>query len=520
MSEEKKQEYIAENADAEADTIFGDAPVPAPAPVTKKTGTSGNTKLLLGGIGALVLLGGGLTAMLLLNQEQEEADSSPESSQAENITLNHFNADDVVSVEIINADSFTVTRELVDNTAIYSIDGYEDVALDNSLLSTIVSNGSKLEAASLVEEQPDDLAKYGLAEPAAAVTLHYADGNAFTFTVGDASPMTSSQTYCEYEGDVYLIRNSLIANYKKTADEFLSLSILAEPAKEFYPIVDSLRIERKDIDYDIYMEYDYENADDDSVGGTAATHVMMEPVFSYLSVDRSVAVTNGMFGLNASEIAVIRPTDADLKKAGLDDPFCSVTMACDNGSTYHLLLGDTYETEGGKTCYYAQFEDVPLIYGIAEENAVWATVQPGDITSANIFTSYVWSIASLELTTPDETILFEGEGIKQEDYEVTKNGEACNNERFRQLYQFLLNVYGEDLFMGDMPTGDPDLSVRLTTQDGRQDYTVSFYRQSGVKTIVARDNACFTIRTSCLEALLHNLDIFDDVDTDFQTTWQ
>lgn len=523
MSEEKKQNYIAENADAEADTIFGGAPLPAPEPVTKKSGASRNVKALLAGICALVLLGGGLTAVLLLNRgDAADSDSSLDSTEEETIILNQ-NSAQIVSVDVKNTDTFTITctpgAEEGDSN-IYSIEGFDDIELDTSLLSTLVSNGAKLEAASLAEEDASDLAKYGLAEPAASVVLHYADGSEFRFTVGDIAPMVSGRNYCEVDGDVYLVRNSLVANYIKTTDKFLSLTLLKEPAKTEFPIVDSVRIERQDPECDMYLEYDYKGAEDGTVGGSAATHILREPVEAYLNLDQSLGVTTGMFGLTASEIAYIRPSDADLKKTGLDEPFCTVTMACDDGNTYHLAFGDTYETESGKVCYYAQFEEVPLIYGISEEKAVWCTVQPGDITSDNIFTTYVWNIGSLEITGGGQSLTFQGEGLEQSDYVVTKNGAECDTERFRQLFAFLLSVYGEDLYLGEAPTGTPDASVHVTTQNGKDDYTVEFYRQSAVKTIIKRGNACYSVRTSCLDALLHNLEIFDDTDTAFQTSWQ
>lgn len=519
MSEEKKQEYIAENAHAEADTIFGGTP--SSVPKKKKSAGSKNKQMLIAGICAVVVLGGGLAASVYVLGQNQPPEENIESSEAEAIVLNTLNADDLLSADITNTEHFTVTRALDESgTAIYSIEGFEDMTMDGGLLSTVISNGSKLEAASLVEEQASDLGKYGLAEPAASVVLHYAGGSEFVFTVGDLSPMSSAQTYVAVDGNIYLVRNSLVANYKKSFDQFVSLTLLEEPEQSAYPIVESVRIERQDIDYDICIEYDHEGADDDSVGGTLATHVMREPVSAYLDVEKSVPVTNGMFGLTATEIPVIRPEESDLKKTGLDDPFCTVTMVCDDGSTYTLLLGDTYETEKGELCYYAQFEDVPLIYGIAQENAAWATIQPGDITSANIFTSMVWNIATLEVTVGDEVYRFEGEGTKQEDFIVTKNGKECDTERFRQLYAFLLKVYGEELFMGEAPAEAPDVSVHVTTQNGREDYTVEFYRQSDLKTLVMRDNASFTIRTSCLEALLHNMEIFDDAGESLQMSWQ
>ncbi len=518
MSEEKQKPeevYTAENAEQEADTIFGSTLPKTDA--VQSGGLSKNTKRLLLGVIVLVLLGGGLAAVLLTSDKETPAEDSTLSTE-EKITLNSRNAEDVTGIDVQDAEAFAVECS-ADGT--YSIAGLEDVTMDAALLSTLVNNGSELEADSLVEEDAADLSIYGLADTAAEVTMHYADGTDFSFRVGDAAPMGSAQTYCEVDGDVYLVRTSLLANFRKTPDKFVSTVVLAEPAEEDYPIIDSVRIERDDLDYDIYLEYDHEGSEDDSTGGVAATHVMKEPLFSYLSVDKSVAVTNGMFGLTALEIVDVHPTEKALADAGLDEPFCSVEMQCADGNTYHLEIGDAYESATGTACYYAQFEDVPLIYGLTSEDAAWARIQPGDITSANIFVSYVWDIGTLDIHAGDEDFLFKGEGTEQADYEVTKNGEVCDTERFRLLYRFLLNIYGEELYFGELPDGEPQAEVHLVSQDGKEDYTVSFYQQTDMKTIIARDGVpSYVVRTSCLDTLLHNLEIFDDPDTAFKETWQ
>ena len=72
MSEEKQKSeevYTAENAEQEADTIFGST-LPAADTVKSSGGLSKNAQwLLLGGI-ALILLGGGLTAVLLTSDKE------------------------------------------------------------------------------------------------------------------------------------------------------------------------------------------------------------------------------------------------------------------------------------------------------------------------------------------------------------------------------------------------------------------------------------------------------------------
>jgi hypothetical protein len=195
-------------------------------------------------------------------------------------------------------------------------------------------------------------------------------------------------------------------------------------------------------------------------------------------------------------------------------------MNTDDGETRVLTFGDTYESADGETLYYTYLDGVNEIFGVKAEDAAWLTAVPGDISSSNIFVTNVWNIGSLEIKDKTHDLAFTCEGNK-DDFSVTRNGAECDTERFRTLYRFLLYIYGEELYLGEMPEGEPDAEVHLTTQNGREDYTISFYKVSALKTVVARDGQpSYVIRSSAVDTLSYNLDIFDDTDKEFKTTWQ
>lgn len=532
MSMEEKQSMQEQDDELQAgmDTFFAESS-PKQEKQPKVGGMSKTTKGLIAGIAVLVLLGGGLTAAMLLRDEgddlPENSNSSSGNVQAtesqEMISLNESLAEDLTQVEIKGKETFTmfrVSEKTEEESAVYSIKGMEDLPLSNNLLSTLANNASELYAHDLVEENAADLEKYGLAKPDAQITMQYEDGTKFSMSIGMESPLDNVYTYALVGDDVYLVKSSPMENYRKDPTFFVSTTILEEPEEGDYPIVESVRIQREDLDYDIYLEYE-ENENEDSQGGAIAAHVMREPVFAYLTPDKSTDVTNGMFGLYAAQVAAIHPTDAELEDAGILEPFCTVTMKCDNGKTYSLYLGDTYKTETSEqNCYYAYLDGVDLLYGVAVENAVWATMKPGDITSENILNTYVWDIATLDVSANGKKIRFEGEGDK-DSYEVKKDGVACDKERFRLFYRFLLYVYGEELYLdGEIPDAVPDTTIHVVTQDGSEDILVEFYKLDNLNALVViNGQPTYKTRASSMEAIEKNIEIFD-TNEEFITIWR
>ena len=532
MSKEEKKGMQVQDDELQAamDTFFAE-PSPKQEQQKKTGGMSKTTKGLIAGASVLVLLGGGLTAAMLLRDEGDDLPENGSSSSGnvqatesqEMIPLNECLAEELTQVEIKGKETFTmfrVSEKTEETSAVYSIKGMEELPLSNNLLSTLANNASELYANDLVEENAADLEKYGLAKPDAQITMQYEDGTKFSMSIGMESPLDNVYTYALVGDDVYLVKSSPMENYRKDPTFFVSTTILEEPEEGDYPIVESVRIQREDLDYDIYLEYQ-ENENEESQGGAIAAHVMREPVFAYLTPDKSTDVTNGMFGLYAAQVAAIHPTDAELEDAGILEPFCTVTMKCDNGKTYSLYLGDTYKTETSEqNCYYAYLDGVDLLYGVAVENAVWATMKPGDITSENILNTYVWDISTLDVSVNGKKIRFEGEGDKDA-YEVKKDGAACDKERFRLFYRFLLYIYGEELYLdGEIPDGAADATIHVVTQDGSEDVKVEFYKLDNLNALVViNGQPTYKTRASSLDAIEDNIDLFD-TNEEFITIWR
>lgn len=502
------------------------------------------------GLSAVLVVLGGSYAALMLTQPDENIDENSVSeisdTEQQNIMLIYdgnvsgtdpdTGADLKGIVETVGIKNESGEIHVVQNVSEsassgvnYTIDGYQDIEMQTSVIGTLANNINGLTSADVIEENCTDKAKFGLDSPSVTVDVKYETGTEYTLYIGNAAP-TGSVTYVMLEGGntVYTVNNSTIANYSKSVNEFINKTILQSPDET--PIVNSFRIERQDIDYDILLEYD--SSTDDSVfkGGTSATHIMKEPVETYLSVEKSNNIITGMFGLSAEDIYAVHCTDSDIAEAGLEDSFCTVTMECNDGNNYKLLLSEPFnESDNGKCCY-AMLDGGNVIFTVAVENAPWITVQPVDISSTTFIASYVWSIDNMKITTGDNEYLFEISqndpnaeltSPKSTDFNITLNGNDFESERYRLFYAFLIKGTAEDLAFSEViPSGEPMATVEYNDYYNSKSYTLDFYEYSNTQAIIAvNGESKYFISKSYVETLIENAAKLES-DEDFTNTWR
>ncbi|MBR6623435.1 MAG: DUF4340 domain-containing protein [Ruminococcus sp.] len=501
--------------------------------------------IALGGV--LAVLGGGLAVMKLTDKSGSESSDSTDTPAVETTTvpsgsgiilvgdgevpqeglvseLHVKNSDDEFDIVMIEPPTEQIAAK-------YSIKGCEDLDIDTGIVATLVNNVNGIQSAGLISENCQDLSKYGLDNPEITAEMTYDSGKKVKYYVGIKNPVDTTKSYFRVEGsnDVYIIENSRVANYYKTVADFISRSMLESPAEDDMPIVESLVLEREDIDYRIVLEPS-ETSTDSNAGGTSATHEMIEPLSSYLNVEQSSKITHGMFGLTATDVYAYRCTADDLKNAGLDKPFCRTEMKCDDGNDYVLLLSEMQnEEDKGQFCY-AMFEDGQVIYTLSADKAPWVTVMPVDIASRIMVGNTVWNITdlSISLSTGEKNVfkLAPIDPAKEtnntaEDFTAELNGEEIQYERFRRFYKYLVSANAEDLVIEKVtPTGEPLAVLEYTDGYVNRDYKFEFYDYSPMTVLVAVNGECrFFGSRAYVDNLIENVRRLETGE-EFLTTWK
>ncbi|MCR4796724.1 MULTISPECIES: DUF4340 domain-containing protein [Ruminococcus] len=491
----------------------------------------------------VAMLGGGYAFLKLSPEEEKGGDGNKSTTmellatqavgQGTVLVSDNGKAADINTVEVKNSEGTlkVIMQEAAtgEKGAVYTLEGYEDMNVDNTKVSTLVNNGNSIQAQSLIAEGCTDLGKYGLDKPAAEVEFTYKSGTKVKFYVGDTAPSgTVNYFMVDGKNDVYTVNNSTVANYQLGIKDFISKVILEKPADDETPIVKSLRIQRDDMEQDMLIEYD-KSSEGKNTGGTSSSHKMVSPVESYLAIEKSTDITNGMFGLVASDIHVIGCNEKDIAESGLDKPFCTVTMDCDNGKSYKLLLGETFTNEEGKNSSYAMLDGGKLIYTVDADTAKWLTVQPIDIVSRLLITNYVWNITDLSVSGGGEKVDFiispkNEENVPDsptaDDFFVRKDGKEFDTERYRKFYSFLCGSNAEEFAVGvPVPEGEPTATIKYTDKYNKTTTTYDFYDDTVMRSlIVVNGESKYYCTKSYVKTLIDNIKRIGTGE-DYVTNW-
>ncbi len=468
------------------------------------------------------------------------SDSSGTSSDSEKVVITDKEQENVLKMEVRNeTGSFSFERNqrevsttdddgnVSTSTEYYwtspELDGVDH---NDSTIGSFVRCMAGLSASSMVEENAQDLEKYGLADPAAEVKVTFDDGTSADICFGIRNPAASNYVYCLTNGgsDVmqvsYYSAGSAFYDIRDFVNLVLTEAYDANNAKE----LDYLVIDRKDLDEEVRIEYmadiAAESEKENSVITTFNTHRITSPITAELDTTKGQTFCYGLYSLTASSCEYIDPTEQEIADAGLDDPFCKVSFKY-GGKARVLLLGNEIRTASSDdesseslssvTGYYAMFEGGNIIYSISTDNAPWYTFQVQDIMSRRPISPYIYTIDTLTVTTPDGEYVFKVSG-DADDHVFTCGDTVLNDSSFKSFYQHLITSMGEELYFSDEKP-EPYITLNFKYREeyydtyGRSEDTIEFYKSDDRKNIVSvNGDILYKVRQIYTQRLLENLD--------------
>lgn len=447
-------------------------------------------------------------------QQTEQEDTSVNLTAQANVALKDMkNVDknaisNISKISVQNTDKFEIVPDKkIESTdddgnksesVQYKMVGYEDIPQDYTKISNFAESMLDVTAENKLEGNWSDK-DCGLDKPAAVVTVTMADKSGFDLKVGAKVPDGKNNYYVKCslkKDDIYIISSDFYDSVTSNVLSYVDTQMIQ--ALEASGDDDSYFNESKLVKYDEIqiggthisnpITLTYQNSSVESL-----TFRITEPVSTYAS-DSSIStlLTPLSSGMTASNTAMIRPSAADLKKAGLDKPYFTVKYTV-KGKTYSLKFSKQNAMTDGYYC--CMVDDVPVVYEIMNSMYTFVEWTLTNIRSSILYSRNIETIDTMTYTVDGKSTEYTIKYDKVKDEETTTAEQSDNSSQtttaasenyqvsvysnsaeldapsFQTLYSHLILVSPTDyLKVGEkIPTGEPVLTVTCKNHDGTTD---------------------------------------------------
>ena len=380
--------------------------------------------------------------------------------------------DKVFSIESDKIDELVVKSESGERTTLKKAGTewkiVEPVAAesDGAAVSGLTSNLSTLEIQRVIDENPGDLAEYGLAEPRMEVTFK-AGGQEHRLLIGRKTP-PATDLYAKLGSStrVFLIPSFVETTFNKSTFDLRDKTVLKVERDK----IETLSITSPK------RALQFAKAD-----GEWKLTAPIKARADFTTVDGIVSRINTL-----QTKSIVAPEAASLKDYSLDTP--EVTVQLGSGSSQATLLIGKGAGEG---VVYAKDQARPAVLTIESSLVGELTKEIGEYRQKDLFDGRAFNSTRLEVVRGGQTSVFEKT--------KTKNKEGQDEEKWKQsapaardvdqttvdnLVSAVTAARVTSYVEGAAETGldklaKPELVITLTSDDGRRVEKVTLARSGG-----------------------------------------
>lgn len=467
---------------------------------------------------AALILGGAVLALVLTAPEKEE-EETPEEEIKTSLLYDKAPAD-LAKITIKNTEGeYEVVRVGEGEAAKWTVKELINLPLSGTVMTRILENAASVTAQQTVVEDPADISIYGLDSPSATVTAEFSDSanTVKKIIIGNLTP-EETKRYVMIDGDpkVYTVNNTAVNCFLEEKYALINKTVYTAKAAADendtteYTRINKLTVSRADLDYDVVIEYDVRLEDEDAMIANSSSYVMSEPVFRDLNPEASSEITGGIFGLSASDFAVLNPDESDFETLGLNAPAAEVTAEINGGDELHFKIGkEFFNEEGKKAGRYVYVDGINIIYIFDESSLPWLTFSPLKIVTSMYTSNYVYDLDALNITCGDKVMNFDISGAGADDFAVKLNGADTDGEKFKVLYQFILKAPSSELYFKDT-SEKPAVVIDIIAKDGKNDL-IEFIPAGNRQAIVRLNGEpVYKCAQAYVDRMIGNLELYEN----------
>ena len=331
---------------------------------------------------------------------------------------------------------------------------------DSAEVTGLTSNLSTLEVQSVVDENPGDLAEYGLAPPRIEVTFK-AGGQEHKLLVGRKTP-PGTDLYAKRadEKRVFLIPSYLEGTFNKSTFDLRDKTVLKLDRDK----IDSLGVTSA------RASLEFRKADGE--------WQMAAPVKARADFSTVDSIVSRLHTLQMKSL--VAPEAAKLAEYGLDKP--SATIRLGSGSSQAVLV---IGKEAGEGVVYAKDQSRPAIITIDATLVADATKEPGEYRQKDLFDARAFNSTRVEVTRGQETAVFEKTKTKDKDgkeeekwRQTAPAAKDADQTKVDNLLSAVTGVRATGFVESAAKTGldKPELTVTIRFDEGKREEKVAFAR--------------------------------------------
>jgi len=272
-----------------------------------------------------------------------------------------------------------------------------DLAADDSAISSVVNRLQAADHVRLIEEQPDDLARFGLAGPEIAVTLQLDDGSTRTLAVGAGTPVGFDVFVRPGDGTaVYTTAAGLKDSVSKSLFDLRDRTVLSFVD----PAVSRLEITAPDLETTVRRGADR--------GDGIDRWELAEPLEASADAGAVSSVLSRLRTGRALAYPTDAPSDEELAEFGLADPGIVVTVWTNDDAAHTLQIGSESEDPAG---FYARRLGSDAVFVVPTGLVDALPEDAGALRNRRVVEFARDRIEAIELARPGETIDMRREGV-------------------------------------------------------------------------------------------------------------
>ena len=363
---------------------------------------------------------------------------------------------------------------------------------DPAEISGLTTSLSNLEVQRVVDENPPDLAEYGLAQPRFEVSFK-ADGQQQTLLVGQKTP-PGTDLYAKRAGDnkVFLIASHLESTFNKSTFDLRDKSVL--------------KVDRDKLD-SLELTTGPRTTRFAKAGGEWQMAAPVQGRADFSAVEGLVSRVTGL-----QMKAVVEDSEADAKKLGFGKP--AATIRVGTGSSHATLV---IGAAAGDNTVYAKDLARPAVFTIDSSLLEELKKDPSEYRQKDLFDARSFNATRVELVRGGQSHVFEktrGKNKEGQDEDKWRQTSPQNRELDQPSFDKLLSALTGTRATSFVDGGAaakaltaPEITATIKFDEGKKEDRVAFAR-AGNEAFAARSGepGAAKIEPSTLDSIVKALE--------------